>query len=106
MNHINPEILDDPTAKISLEDLQRTIIADKPRIFKIPIDWGIDGHGYEYPSEEEEKNAQEDYNHHFRAQLIQELHTNKMDENSSMLSNFNAANDNIAHGGMHDPSKY
>ena len=47
---------------MNIERLQRTIIHEKPRIFKIPIDWGVEGFGYEVPTEEEEKHAEEEYN--------------------------------------------
>ncbi len=84
VNYEDEELIENPPEQIQLDKLVRTIIADKPRIFKIPIDWGIEGHGYEFPSAEEEAAA----NDHMREHFIKELTTNTFDENSSALSNF------------------
>ena len=100
VNYESPEMMEDPPETVKVDRLQRTIISDKPRIFKIPIDWGVQGFGYEFPTEEEEaKYGEEDYNTEIRKHLIKELTTQELDENSHVLSNFDAP---VSHLAKHD----
>lgn len=99
VNYADVDLQNDPPEKVDIGMLQRTILSDKPRIFKIPIDWGVMGYGYEFPTEEEQKYAEEDYNNEIRKHLIKELTTNELDENSHVLSNFDAP---YKEGGLKD----